>query len=183
VAATTFAMIAHRAGLTPAMLHYYFEDREQLLDAVVRERMAPVIVHVWNPVSRNAPPTELVRGIVRRFLDGIERMPWIPSMWIRDVLNEGGLLRTRVLRQVPMDKVRAFVTALERSQRQRKLNRDLNAALIVFSILGLVMLHSAAVRFWGHTFHRKPPTRRILERHITGLLLDGLAGRMPPGPP
>ena len=31
VAATTFAMIAQRAGLTPAMLHYYFKDREELL--------------------------------------------------------------------------------------------------------------------------------------------------------
>src|SRR5919197_801828 len=69
VAATTFAMIANRAGVTPAMLHYYYEDREQLLDAVVHERMAPVIKQVWNPVSTNASPTELVCGVVERLLD------------------------------------------------------------------------------------------------------------------
>ena len=43
VAATTFAMIAKRAGLTPAMLHYYFKDRDELLDIVVEERIARVI--------------------------------------------------------------------------------------------------------------------------------------------
>ena len=35
VAATTFAAIAKRAGLTPAMMHYYFKAREHLLDCVV----------------------------------------------------------------------------------------------------------------------------------------------------
>ena len=30
VAATSFTTIARRAGLTPAMVHYHFSDREQL---------------------------------------------------------------------------------------------------------------------------------------------------------
>ena len=51
VAATTFAMIASRAGLTPAMLHYYFKDRDQLLDAVVDERLLRVVSKVWDPVQ------------------------------------------------------------------------------------------------------------------------------------
>ena len=54
VAATTFAMIAERAALTPAMLHYYFKDRDQLLDAVVTERLAPLIAGVWGPVTAGA---------------------------------------------------------------------------------------------------------------------------------
>jgi AcrR family transcriptional regulator len=109
VAGTTFSMIASRTGLTPAMLHYYFKDREQLLDAVVHERMAPIIARVWNPIVASDTPTELVRGLVGRLLDGITRLPSIPSLWIRDVLHEGGLLRTRVVRHVPMDKVQTFI--------------------------------------------------------------------------
>jgi len=174
VAATTFAMIAKRAALTPAMLHYYFEDRGRLLDAVVHERMAPVIEHVWNPVTADAPPTVLIRGIVERLLDGIERMPWIPSTWIREVLNEGGALRTRVLECVPFDKVRIVSEAIRRQQRARRFNRDVDPVLIIFSILGLVMVHCATARFWAETFHQKPPDRTGLQRHIASLLLDGL---------
>jgi AcrR family transcriptional regulator len=176
VAATTFAMIAERAALTPAMLHYYFEDRERLLDAVVQERMAPVIARVWEPVTADTPATVLIRGVVERLLDGIERMPWIPSTWIREVLNEGGMLRTRVLRHVPFDKVRIVSAAIRREQAARKLNRNVDPVLIIFSVLGLVMVHCATVRFWADTFHQQAPTRTGLQRHITSLLIDGLHG-------
>src|SRR5262245_8581311 len=116
VAATTFSMIAERAALTRAMLHYYFEDRDHLLDAVVRERMAPVIRQVWEPVTDDTPPAMLIRGVVERLLDGIERAPWIPSTWIREVLNEGGALRARVLKSVPFRKVRLVSDAIRLQQ-------------------------------------------------------------------
>ena len=66
VAATTFAMIAKRAGLTPAMVHYYFQDREQLLDVVVEERIGRVIAQVWEPVEAGESAPDLIRGIVGR---------------------------------------------------------------------------------------------------------------------
>jgi TetR/AcrR family transcriptional regulator len=176
VAATTFAMIADRAALTPAMLHYYFEDRAHLLDAVVHERMAPVIGHVWEPVTADTPPTILISDIVERLLDGIERMPWIPSTWIREVLNEGGALRTRVLECVPFDKVRIVSDAIRRQQRARELNPNVDPVLIIFSVLGLIMVHCATARFWAQTFHQKPPNRAALQRHVSSLLLDGLRG-------
>ena len=114
MAATTFAAIAKRAGLTPAMMHYYFKDREHLLDSVVDEKIAPVIAAVWSPVDPGAAPEELMRGVVERLVAGIERMPWIPSAWMREVLNEGGLLRSRVLRKLPFDKVRILSEAVAR---------------------------------------------------------------------
>ena len=36
IAGTTVAQIAGASGVTPAMVHYYFHNREGLLDAVVR---------------------------------------------------------------------------------------------------------------------------------------------------
>jgi AcrR family transcriptional regulator len=124
VAATTFATIAQQAGLTPAMLHYYFKDREQLLDAVVEERLAPLIASVWGPVAAGDSPADLIRGVVERMLDGIERMPWVPSTWMREVLNEGGLFRSRVLRYLPFDKVRILSQSLAKTQAAGQANPD-----------------------------------------------------------
>jgi AcrR family transcriptional regulator len=174
VAATTFAMIAKRAGLTPAMLHYYFTDREQLLDAVTEERLAPLIASVWNPIEPGVAPAELIRGIVERMLIGIEQRPWIPSTWMREVLSERGLLRSRMLRHLPFNKVKTLGEAVARGQAGGAINPDLDPELIVFSIIGLVMLHMATVRFWAETFGRKVPNRDAMCRHITGLLLRGL---------
>jgi AcrR family transcriptional regulator len=174
VAATTFAMIAKRAGLTPAMVHYYFIDRGQLLDAVVEERIAPLIVSVWGPVNASDAPAEIIRGVVERMLAGIEQMLWIPSTWMREVLNEGGLLRSRVFLHLPFNKLKLLGKSVAGGQARKAINPNLDPGLIVFSTIGLVMLHVATVRFWAEIFESKPPNIEALRLHITGLLLNGL---------
>lgn len=179
VAATTFANIAQRAGMTPAMVHYYFRDREQLLDVVVGERLSSLIVSVWGPVEPGMEPEKLIGGFVERLLAGIERMPWVPSTWMREVLNEGGLLRSRVLKNLPFEKVGIIGATIARGQAGGVINPDLDAGMMIFSMLGLVMLHMATIRFWAETFHREMPTQETIRRHITGLLLRGI--ETPPG--
>ena len=167
-------MIAKRAELTPAMLHYYFRDREQLLDAVVEERLAPLIAGVWGPVAAGEAPAELMRGIVERMLAGIERMPWVPSTWMREVLNEGGLLRGRVLRYLPFQKIGVLSQSVAKAQAAGEANAELDPGLIVFSLIGLVMMHMATINLWAEIFGRKAPGREAVGRHITGLLIQGL---------
>ena len=180
VAATTFAMIAARAGVTPAMLHYYFTDRETLIDAVVDERLATLIGSVWDPIRPGTAAEEMARGLVDRLLIGIERNPWVPSTWMREVLNDGGLLRGRVVRRLPFEKVRLVGEAMARGQKTGAVNPEIDPVLMVFSTIGLVMLHMATMRFFAETFHREAPNREAICRHITGLLLHGLERRPSP---
>src|ERR1700692_3707787 len=39
---TTLGAIAREAGVTPAMVHYYFKTRDQLLDVLIAERFVPL---------------------------------------------------------------------------------------------------------------------------------------------
>ena len=174
VAATTFAKIAKRAGLTPAMMHYYFKNRDELLDAVVEERLAPVAARVWNPIGEGENPGEMVRKFVHGLVREVETMPWIPPTWIREVLNEGGLLRTRMLRHIPREKVRILCEAVARGQAAGATSREIDPLLLVFSMLGLVMVHTATVNVFGRIFRKRPWGAEELERHITALLLHGL---------
>jgi hypothetical protein len=93
---------------------------------------------------------------------------------MREVLNEGGLLRSRVLRKLPFDKVRILSRAIALAQARGAIQADLDPVLIVFSMLGLVMLHHATASFFAEIFHRKEPSPQAIGRHITALLLDGL---------
>lgn len=181
VAATTFAVIASRAGVTPAMVHYHFRDRDELIDAVVEERLVPFIKSVWGPVQPEQTPAELVHGLVRRLLTQIEQEPWVPSTWMREILNEGGLLRERLLRHLPFDKVRMLGHSVGLAQQLGRANLDVDPLLFVFSALGLVMLHMATLRVWSEIFHREPSGTLDLERHIVAILLHGLEpNRKPP---
>jgi len=174
VAATSFSTIARRAGLTPAMVHYHFDNREQLLDAVVDERLVPLISYVWDPVQPGDDPADLIRGVVERLLERIEKAPWVPSTWMREILNEGGLLRERMLRRLPVDKVRTVGHALARAQASGAANPDLDPLLVVFSTIGLVMVHMATRSTWSDIFHRPPLNAKEMQKHIIGLLLHGL---------
>jgi TetR/AcrR family transcriptional regulator len=174
VAATTFVMIAKQSRFTPAVLHYYFESRDQLLDAVVDERFLRFLSHVWDPVRPDVDPLVAIPELVARLLDSIEKMPWVPSLWVREVLNEGGLLRERVQGRLPYERVKWLGSAIAGGQANGTLNPDLNPLLTVSSAVGLVMLHMATIKPWAKLFHREPMARQTLQRHITGLLLDGL---------
>lgn len=175
IAATSFALIARRAGLTPAMVHYHFRDRDRLLDALVDERLMPFIHAVWDPVRPDLNPAELIRGLVERLMQQIERSPWVPSTWMREILNDGGLLRERLFRRLPFDKPRLVGQAIAQGQAEHAVNPELDPLLFVFSTLGLVMLHMATVNVWSEVFRRTPLTSAAMQRHITGLLLTGLS--------
>ena len=101
-------------------------------------------------------------------------MPWVPSTWMREVLNEGGLLRSRVVRHLPFKKLRILSQTVMKAQAAGEVNPELDPALTVFSLIGLVMLHMATIHFWAEIFQRKTPGRQALQRHIVGLLSTGL---------
>ena len=175
MAATSFSTIARRAGLTPAMVHYHFRDRDKLIDAVVEERLVPLLHYVWNPVQPGDPPEELLSGLVTRLLDQVARAPWLPSTWMREILNDDGLLRGRMLQRLPIAKVRIVGEALAQGMSGGRVNPDIDPLLTVFSAVGLVMLHAATLRIWADVFERPALDTEALRRHITGILLKGIS--------
>src|SRR3546814_6020114 len=72
IAATSLRAIASEAGVTPALLHYYFGDKAQLVDALVEERMLPAFAAVR---GRGAAAGDDIADTVAAFVGGLtERM-------------------------------------------------------------------------------------------------------------
>ncbi len=88
VAATSTKAIAAEAGVTPALVHYYFREREQLLEAVFEERLLPLVDQVFSgapPVGDGPPPDvgTLIQGLAGRLIRVASATPWFPGLWIR----------------------------------------------------------------------------------------------------
>jgi len=178
IANTTVARIATAGGVTSAMVHYWFDNRERLLEALVEERLAPLFNHVWNqadPIRQT--PVALATGVMQRILEVTAENPWLPSLWLREVVNEGGLLRELALRRIPVERVAAFTRAMTRGSERGQLNPGIEPALIFISILGLVMLPQATAKIWQRVNPNLTLAPAMLERHVAALLMHGIAGR------
>jgi AcrR family transcriptional regulator len=181
IAATTVAAVARQAGVTSAMVHYYFKNRDQLIEAVVDERVCLFVNRIWDPISGNESPEQMIMGIVERMIATTENMPWMPALWVREVLSDGGQLRERMVQRVPLAKLTLFAENIGRSQQAGSINPGLEPSLVFVSVLGLTMLPLAMAR----SLKNKPllPAlnqaalldKELLQRHIKALLLHGLA--------
>ncbi|WP_321964027.1 TetR/AcrR family transcriptional regulator [Paraburkholderia sp. J7] len=176
IAATTMAQIAEAAGVTSAMVHYYFTNREKLLDAVVDERIARSIAFVWESVEGDVAqdPHALVEELVARLFEVTSRMPWLPPLWLREIVNEGGLLRERMLKRLPIEHLQRFAARMGEAQRNGSVNAELEAPLLFISILALVMLPLATSKIWQSTRGFPKIEREALHRHVSALLSAAL---------
>ncbi|MFC0397828.1 TetR/AcrR family transcriptional regulator [Paraburkholderia rhizosphaerae] len=176
IAATTVAQIAAGAGVTSALVHYYFTNRETLLDALVDERLAPSVAFVWSAAGgeSNDDPFSMVDEFVTRLFDVTGRMPWLPSLWLREVVNEGGMLRDRMITRIPFDNIRRFGARIKDAQLAGAVNPELDPLLMFNSIIALVMLPLAAATLWKSVRGFAPIERDTLHRHVTALLLGGM---------
>ncbi len=167
---TTLRNIADYVGLTAAMAHYYFHSREQLLDALVEERLLPLAIRINEAFDEDGrSPEAMVSAFVRRLLEAAEECPSLPPLWVREMLSEGGTLKGRLLKRLEEAGREKADRRLEGWGREGLFAGDVEPALVFTSIVALTLLPLA--EGWCAT---APVTRDRLERHVNALLSGGL---------
>jgi AcrR family transcriptional regulator len=75
-AAAKLEDIARRAGVSKATLYLYFEDKEDLFRAVIRDTVAPNLSGIRETVQgADMPFADVVRALLPRFAELTERVP------------------------------------------------------------------------------------------------------------
>jgi AcrR family transcriptional regulator len=176
IAGTSLAEIAGKAGVTPAMVHYYFTNRNRLLDAIVKERLLPILTGVWSPVVESKEVVPMLRGLVQRIFRAAELNSWLPSLWLREIASEGGQLRTRLFKMAPFENVRHLISAITTAQRRGEISPELEPRLVVMSVIGNTLLPLATVGTW----QQLPPLfqgvkREDIARHAEALLVNAFS--------
>lgn len=176
VAGTTVADIARPAGVTPAMVHYYFKTKDQLLDAVVAEKLIGEFIAFVAGVLEDgeAPPAQLAERLVWRIIEASDRMPWLPPLWVREVISEGGSMREKLIRRVDLGKQMRFKAGVSAAQRAGRLNPQINAQLLFMSIIALTMLPLSMAKSWDRIPLIGRVSKQDLGRHVVALLMHGL---------
>ena len=180
VADTTFAAIAKAAGVTPAMVHYYFKTRDQLLDVLIEEHFLPVRKSIEDVFEANADdPVAAITQLVQRFMSIAEEYPWFASLWMRGVLSEGSQLRDRIRERFGTSHQQSMLQCIVRWQAEGRLNADLEPSLVFVSLQGLTMLPLAAAKMWQDDPVRRALGAKEIARHALALLMHGVGPQVP----
>ncbi|REE92200.1 TetR/AcrR family transcriptional regulator [Cupriavidus plantarum] len=190
VAGTPIKAIAAEAGVTPALVHYYFRDRDQLLDAVVDERLQPLVEQVFpsmppetGAAASGAAPARgpgpdvvtMMTGLAAQLIRVAAATPWLPGLWIREIVGAEGQLRERVVQRIALRRG-ALVTGVIAAARERgELNPALEPALVMVSLIGLTLLPLATTHIWRGLPGAEAIDTDTLVRHVSALLSRGLA--------
>lgn len=175
VAGTPVKAIATLAGVTPALVHYYFGDRELLLDAVIEEKVQPLVARFFAGSQPDDEPLAMLVGIATRLIRAVTEAPWFPGLWIREVASDDGALRERVLRRFALERAGALMVPLAAAIARGQLNPGLEPALVVPSLIGLTLLPLATTHIWRRLPGAEAVDTDALVRHVTALLSHGLA--------
>ena len=174
IAATSLRAIAVEAGVNPALVHYYFGDKTRLQAAVVQERVLPAVADLRDAVRKAADVAGLVAAFVRGIGDTVARHPWFPTLWVREVLCEGGALREVVLGEIAPQLPRMMAQRFAQAQRDGELNPDLDPRLLVVSLVGLTLFPAASAPIWRRLFDAGDIDSTRLRDHTVALLDRGV---------
>jgi AcrR family transcriptional regulator len=128
-AATSLRQVALGAGVTPALAHYYFKDKAGLLQAIERERIAPLIHSIDAALAGQATQAALA-GFVQQFTLVASRHPWLPQLLLREMADAEPAPVMCALAA----RLRQLVTA---GQASHLIRSDLRAESIALSVLSL----------------------------------------------
>jgi len=177
VAATSLRSIALQAGVTPALVNYYFGSKQQLLDAFIAERIAPVVQALRDSLlEAGADPRALLAAFVHGIHGVVSQHPWWPTLWVREVLNEKGVLRDVMQKIIAPQVTQLLARTLVDAQKRGAISADLDPRLLVVSLVGLTMFPLAAEHIWRRIFAGDDLDRDVLLRHTLALLDHGLGG-------
>lgn len=177
IAATSLRSIALAAGVTPAMVHYYFGSKERLLEAFITERILPEIATLAASVrAAGEDPRALIAAFVRGLHAAVGRRPWLPALWLREVIGEQGALREMLFKHVAERVPRVLVQRFAALQKEGAVSADLDPRLLVVSLVGLTLFPLAAQSVWRPLLGAHDVDVPALEKHTLALLDHGFGG-------
>lgn len=129
--------IAAAAHTTPAMIHYYFEDKHGLFRAIVADAIDPFTRQLTGALAQAPAQTIDPATLIAVHMRTGAANPWLGSLLANEVLAEGGELRTDFIRDVAQRLAPMLIRVLDSARARGELRADLDPKLTTLSFVSL----------------------------------------------
>jgi TetR/AcrR family transcriptional regulator len=133
-AATSIRRIADKAGVNPALVHYYFGNKKALLQNVMERTLEPLGHAI--AAMKNGPDAS-PEVIARLLLSMAAEHPNIPRLMIREVLLPGGEMQQYFTENLAPHLGGALPALLSREKSAGHMREDSDPAISAMLILAL----------------------------------------------
>jgi len=154
-AAVSLRRIAEEAGVSPAMVHYYFGDKSGLYDAMLERTFGRLVERVRSVTTAGARDEggERLAALLRVVMGAVTEEPWIPSLVVREVLSEEGRFRERFI-EAYASRMAELLPGLMRDEvAAGRFRHDLDPQLAFLSLMGMTLF----------PFLARPVAERVLD--------------------
>jgi TetR/AcrR family transcriptional regulator len=133
----TARQIAAAAGTTPAMIHYYFNNKLGLFRAMLEQAIDPFKRLLSGALQSNSDPRADLVALVQGHMRTAAANPWIATFMINEVFGGKGRFRATFTRDVASHLAPMVAQLMERGRRQGRFRSDLDPRLAALSVLSL----------------------------------------------
>lgn len=128
--------LAEEAGVTPAMVHYYFGNKKGLYEALLTRTLARVL----QQVTASAGQGTGLEKILETLFATVTSEPWIPALVVREVLSEGGEFREQFVKGYASHMAKLVPATIQRQVDAGLFRKDLDPTLAFMSLLGMSLM-------------------------------------------
>ncbi len=162
--------IAHRAGVTEALVYHYFRNKEHLFEEVIKARsFAPVLRRVLDEAG-DAHPSEVLHRVLEEFLDLLWYNASMARMFIIEFMRNP--VCARYFRAMVEENTANLTRYLQQQQQRGIFRVDIDAQSAAEMLLGMAFSLFFA---WGQVSEREWLQHRDrFLRHSVPLALGGL---------
>jgi TetR/AcrR family transcriptional regulator len=143
-AGVSLRQVASEAGVTPAMVNYYFGGKQGLHDAMLERTLARILERARAVIERQresaASAGDQLAALLAVLVDNFRAEPWVPALVVREVLAEGGRLRERFIRDYAQHMAALLPGLMQREIDAGRFRRDLDPRLAFLSFMGMTVM-------------------------------------------
>jgi AcrR family transcriptional regulator len=173
-AATPVRAVAEEAGVNPALVHYYFGSKFELLQAVFDRVFEPLAEAIARMGRSGKVDLEELIGLL---FEAFGHNPALPRLIVREVMLGAGPMREHFVRAYAPRLGGALVPVLSREQAAGRIDPELHPALLVINILSLCVFPFVAAPVAAEALQLEldQETRSTLQAQVERLLRQGVS--------
>src|ERR1044072_5608322 len=136
--ATTIKQIGSAAGLNPALIYYYFGDKEKLYHELLHRTFGRFAGIAAERVGAAVPPLDAIRALIGWQSEAMLERPAMPKLLVREVLDWEAEHAREEITQLAAGAFARLCGLIEAGQEAGIFRRDLDARFAAISSISLL---------------------------------------------